>query len=107
MNIHERIIKSRNQAGLTQSQLAIYAGLKQSQISQYESGSRSPSSKSLLQIAAALNVSPDYLLYGQESSEILLNDDDKVLLKNFKKLPPEAKRSVLDFISYMSNKNDK
>ena len=57
MNIGEVIRKIRKQQGLTQKELAKYAGISQSALTYYEKNQRTPSVKALKSIARALNVS--------------------------------------------------
>lgn len=49
-------------AGLTQKDLADAANISQGNISNFEKGSRSPETISLIKLARALNCSTDYLL---------------------------------------------
>ncbi|MGB9661248.1 MAG: helix-turn-helix domain-containing protein [Moorellaceae bacterium] len=58
----ERLRKLREQAGLTQEELAKLLGVERSTISRYESGNRDPSSEMLDRLAKFFNVSVDYLL---------------------------------------------
>lgn len=54
--------KLRLNAGLSQSQLAQLVGLKQPNISAIESGNRSPSAHTIINLCSALSVSADVLL---------------------------------------------
>lgn len=68
MTTGERIKNARKAVGLTQKQLAEMCGIAEITIRQYESDKRIPKSKELTEkIAAALNVSGVYLLWGGES----------------------------------------
>ncbi len=57
----ERLKTLRNNAGLTQKQLAEKAGLVTSVIARYETGKAMAREKAILKLAAALNVPPDAL----------------------------------------------
>lgn len=57
-----RIFASRNALGLTQAELGEALGMSQANISQFESGRRTPRIDTLREFAVALNVSADYLL---------------------------------------------
>ena len=56
------IRRLREEAGLSQEQLAFDAGMKRSYLSDMERGVRNPSVRALGRLAAALKVSPDELL---------------------------------------------
>jgi len=58
----QRIKQRREAAALTQAELAVLAGLYQSQISAYESGARIPELHNLRRLAAALQCTADDLL---------------------------------------------
>jgi len=60
----ERIAQERERLGLTQGQLAEKAGVGQTTIANYESGLRGRP-RSLLQLASALDVSPEWLESGK------------------------------------------
>ncbi len=58
----DRLKKTRESKGLTQSELAAIAGLQAAAISHFETGQRSPSFDNLRKLSDALTVSVDYLL---------------------------------------------
>jgi transcriptional regulator with XRE-family HTH domain len=58
----ERLRTVRNSIEMTQSQLALIAGLKPSAISHFETGRRAPSIQNLRRISHALCITTDYLL---------------------------------------------
>lgn len=60
----------RKQKNLTQKQLAALIGVKNSIISFYEVGDRIPSPEIIIKLAAALNVTSDYLLGIQKNETI-------------------------------------
>jgi transcriptional regulator with XRE-family HTH domain len=63
MDIGAKIKRAREQAGLTQAELAKKAGVKQARISLWESGKRQQMSlEHLRSIARALGVSADFLI---------------------------------------------
>jgi transcriptional regulator with XRE-family HTH domain len=66
----ERLTAARRIRQLSQGELARKTRLKQSAISQFETGRRSPSFHNLLRIANALEVSGDYLLGRSNSVEM-------------------------------------
>ncbi|MGN0441208.1 MAG: helix-turn-helix domain-containing protein [Acutalibacteraceae bacterium] len=75
----------RKQKNLTQKQLAALIGVKNSIISFYEVGDRIPSPEIIIKLAAALNVTSDYLLGIQKNETIDvsgLDENDKKLVRS-------------------------
>ena len=64
--IAERLKKSRDNAGLTQQQLADQADLGRSTIMHYENAKSVPGGIELAKLSTALNTSPNYILTGSE-----------------------------------------
>ncbi len=58
----KRLKELRENAGISQLELAIALSLRQNDISRYETGSREPDHKTLLALADYFDVSVDYLL---------------------------------------------
>lgn len=81
----ERLRQLRKEKKLTQKQLASLIGVRDSVISFYELGDRTPSSDVVKKLAVALHVSSDYLL-GIEKHESIdlsgLSEEDKLLVRN-------------------------
>jgi transcriptional regulator with XRE-family HTH domain len=65
----ERLKTARELRGLSQTQLAADSGLPPSSVSHFEAGARKPSFDNLKRLAAALNVTTDYLLGRSETPE--------------------------------------
>jgi transcriptional regulator with XRE-family HTH domain len=65
----ERLKSAREQRQLSQSQLAAKAALPPSSVSHFESGARKPSFDNLKRLAAALDISTDYLLGRADTPE--------------------------------------
>lgn len=73
--INDRIREARRHVKMTQDALAKRIGLTKATISQWESGTTTPNGKNLINLAEALNVSPEWLLTGKgsESKEVTSN----------------------------------
>lgn len=84
MSFADRLKKSRQEKGLSQTELAALAGIHYTQIGRYENKGAKPASDVLAKIADALGVSSDYLMSG--STDDLANGalNDKELLNQFK-----------------------
>lgn len=67
-NFGKKLRELRENAGLSQKQLAAQIGLSKATVSQYENQGRIPSPASVIKIAAVLHVSTDYL-FGIDETE--------------------------------------
>lgn len=109
----QRLAELRKQKGLTQEQLAKQLGFTRGQVSNYEQGTREPDFETLKKIADFFNVSADYLLGRTddptpvakliEISTIAAHRNDDPT----KDLPPEAQRSLEEFMEYLVRKYKK
>ena len=72
--IADRLKFIRGTNGLLQSVLAKKAGISQRQISLYESGRATPRAATLQKLADALGVSPEWLEFGDEETDYMIND---------------------------------
>ena len=68
MTISERIFERLDQISMTQKDFAAKTGIKQSTISEWKKNKTNPSSDKILGICEALDVSPEWLLSGVDSS---------------------------------------
>lgn len=90
--IADRIQRVREQAGLTQSELAKKLGITRSSVSAWEQGISVPSTQYIVELANLFSVSTDFLL-GVENSETVnvagLTDEDieliHAIIKHLKK----------------------
>jgi Zn-dependent peptidase ImmA (M78 family)/DNA-binding XRE family transcriptional regulator len=87
--IGQRIKQARKAAGMSMRQLADSAGISAMAISKYESGQLTPSSKTLLALAKALNVRVEYFF---RDSQVELEEVD---FRKHPKLPEKLKNRVL------------
>lgn len=89
----QRIMERRKKLGLTQEALAELSELTTQFVSYAESGKRGMRPENLMKVAAALEVSTDYLLTGD------IIDKDKLLLsEKLDKLTPQQVRIVENII---------
>ena len=95
MNFGRRLAKIRQDLGHNQRWLAEAAGLSQSEISQLESGVRSPTYKTIRKIAKAVNLPPACLL-GDELQG--LSASERALLKGYRNLSEPARRKCERFV---------
>ncbi len=79
MNLSEKLYKLRKEKGLSQEQLAEKLNISRQAISKWESGNSVPESEKLILLSDFFNVSLDYLMKENEST------DSKILNQNLRK----------------------
>jgi len=93
--VHERIVELRQALGMSGNQLAKASGIAQSTISAIESGKTSPTIDSLERICSALGITlAEFFSYDSEE----LPPDLIQLIETAKKLTPEERRKLTDFL---------
>lgn len=102
MKLSARIKFLREQANMTQLELAQILHISNSTLSQYESGGRTPSDDVKIRIADQFSVSLDYLLGRTDEKEPPTpvtgdgRDEKDIRLANwFRSLPPDKKKAIL------------
>lgn len=83
-NLGDRIKDLRKQKNLSQSELADKVGISYAQIGRYETKGAQPPAETLKQIADALGVSPDFLIYGTSDEKAKTKLTDADLINQFK-----------------------
>jgi len=103
-SIREEIAKNilfyRKKAGLTQKELASKLGVKNTAVSNWESGNNSVDIETLFSACEILGVSLSDI-YGQYSGQTVtpqdLSSDEKDLLQNYQTINPEGQKKLLDY----------
>jgi len=72
----DRIRSRRVQLDITQQTLAKKLGVSRVSVTKWENGTTKPDGENLHQLALALQVSPEWILYGEGE---VVNDDTKVV----------------------------
>lgn len=104
MSVSDRIIRRREELGLNQTELANRAGLKPPAISQYESGSRSPSYEAIIKLSSALGVTTDYLISGSElKSDLISEKTARVLFNIIKDMTLENREKLVQYAIFLAN----
>ena len=103
-----RIKARRHELKLTQTELAKEANLTPAAISQFESGTRKPSFKTLSSLSDALKVTTDYLLGKAEKSYSDLLADPKVntMFKGMMEFTEKDKKTLYEFYEFLKTKAD-
>lgn len=109
MTLSKRLKTAREKAGLSQPQFASMLDIPVRTYRSYEHGERDVNTALLLKICKVLNVSSDYLLGREKSSDTQLskssipNDSEKeldetlvILNRGEKKLSPENRKKLLE-----------
>ncbi len=106
-----RLRYARKLRKLSQVQLAQKAGVKQASISDLERGeSKSFRGNTLVSVATALKVNPEWLAHGKGSMErqnIPLSDRAVTVAQAFQRLDPEVQDKIADMILTMAAQSDK
>lgn len=92
MEFSERLKNLRNQAQLTQVDVAEKLGISQPAYASWERGIKKPTQENLVKIAQILNVSVDYLVGNLDSTEDELDNIELLFRMNSKGLTDEEKK---------------
>ncbi|QKN82220.1 helix-turn-helix domain-containing protein [Scandinavium goeteborgense] len=105
MTLGQRIKERRKQIGLSQNGLSKAAGVSDSTISLWESDNTAPRGANLHKLAAALQCSPTWVLFGDEDNspgeprvldaEQQLTEDEKEVLRLYRALPESEQRNQI------------
>lgn len=100
MSFHSRLKKCRESQGFSQIEFAQKLDVSNTVLSRYESGDREPNIDMLIRISDSLNVSVDYLLFGNVNinNSLFQSDSFEVKLKNFQKELNHSDEESLDKI---------
>lgn len=92
MSFGQRLKTARNNKKLTQSDVSKNLGIDFTTISKYENNKSEPDNETLLKLAKLYNVSPNWLLTGEESTEpkepyyALTEKDEKDIAKDLERM---------------------
>ena len=92
MSFPTRLIQLRRQRGLTQQALANAVGVHVNQIKRYEANSAQPTLETLINVAKALHVSLDALVF--EESERGPSDELRLQFEAVSHMPDDERRIV-------------
>lgn len=104
--IGDKLRLLREARGMTQDDLAEAANLNRVTIAKYESGRIEPKSKTLLKLANALEVSPDYLITAEhieKEAEFLppKSTEAKIISAGIDRMSPENRARALNMFRLM------
>ncbi len=103
-----RIKLRRRELGMTQKELATAANLTTAAISQFESGVRTPSCRTLCSLSDALKVTTDWLLGRALRSydDILADPEISTMFPGILALPKADKRALSAFYHFLKNRSE-
>ena len=103
-----RIKLRRRELKMTQTELANVANLTPAAISQFESGSRKPSFKTLSNLSDALKVTTDYLLGKEEMryEDLLADPRVSAMFKGMMKFTEKDKDTLYEFYEFLKMKTE-
>lgn len=114
MSFDQKLKALRLENKMTQDYVARKLNVARSTIAGYETKSRQPSHEKLTSLANLFHVSVDYLLdtqSGQETIELapsqepLYSDDEKQLIRQYRKLSRSSQKALCDYISLLELKD--
>ena len=105
MEFSERLKDLRQQAGLTQVDVAEELGISQPAYASWERGAKKPTQENLVKIAQILNVSVDYLVGNSEEKADELDNIELLFRMNSKGLT-DSEKAVFkkDLIEFMEER---
>lgn len=104
MGIGKRIKEARENAGLTQKELAEKIGVTGSAITNYEQDTSHPKENILYSLINVLNVDANFLFQDMMNSELLdftVKPHEKDLLQKYRRLPDTGKQAVENMMDTM------
>lgn len=104
MDFPERLVALRKERQLTQPQLAEKVGVHLSQIRRYESGDSQPTLDVIRQLAIALSVSADMLVF--EEAERGPDEDLRLQFEAMRQFTPEEKQVAKAVLESLILKHD-
>ena len=104
--IGERIKRLRKEKKLTQSQLGEFLGVEKSAVAKWENGRTKNLKRETIQAMAQLfGVRPSYILEG-EDYKIMLNQQEIILVQQFREADEQQKRLALYALSMNGEKHN-
>ncbi len=101
--MEERLIELRKSIKKTQKDLAHYLGVAQASYQRYENGEAEPNIERLIKLADYYHVTLDYLVGRQFANDAgYLTDEEKELLKMFRKLDALRKAKAVSYTAGMA-----
>lgn len=107
MKLHDKIKQLRKSKKISQAELAEITGTHMTHISRLETGKFKPASDLLSKLAAALDVTMEYLLDDNADSFTPVKTGDKTLIEKIRlieQLDPEEKDALMKIIDALLTK---
>lgn len=98
----QRITAKREELNMKQKDLAIKVGITEASLSRYENDLRHPKAEILMKIASVLDLSPQFLITGNNDNQKTTMDDeyyDVIRIAKNKKISAQTIKMILDAIS--------
>jgi transcriptional regulator with XRE-family HTH domain len=102
----DRLRKIREQKQLSQSDLALKAGLQPSAVSHFEASRRSPSFDNLKRLADALSVTIDFLI-GREKEPSVVGPVAEQVFRNLEKMSAADQEALAAMSEVLAKKNQR
>ncbi len=103
-----RIKQCRRELDMTQTELAKAANLTPAAVSQFESGTRKPSFKTLSNLSDALRVTTDYLLGKRDRNyeDLMADPRLEAMFRGMMDLPERDKKILYEFYKFLKTQSE-
>ena len=98
--LKNRLLLLRKNKKLTQQELAGIIGITPQAYSLYETGKNNISNETLCLLADYFDVSVDYILGRDEKIPSYLNEDERTIIKQYRKIDTRGKQSIKNSLAF-------
>ena len=98
--LHLKLLELRKKRGITQAEIAKMLRITPQAYSLYETNKNNINNETLCMLADIFDVSTDYLLGRQESIPSFLNDDERNVVEQYRKLDDRSKERIRYLIDF-------
>jgi len=105
--LHEKLRELREKKGVLQSEISKYLSVTRESYSMYETGKRQMSFETLCLLANYFEVSTDYLLGRQDALPSFLNEEERIVIAQYRELEEHARDAVKNVLSFELSRTPK
>lgn len=105
--LHIRLLEMRKKKGVTQAEVAKYLNITHQAYSLYEKNKNQMNYETLCLLADYYGISTDYLLGRQERIPSFLNEEERLLIDQYRALDERAKGTINNYLSFERSRTEK
>ena len=102
-----RIAKMRKEKGVTQEDVANFLKITNKTYSAYETGRNQMNYETLCLLADFFEVSTDYLLGRQDAIPSFLNEEERIIIEQYRALDEYAREGIKNSLAFESSRSPK